>query len=92
MRTIGDFSMGEKKQVGVVTRYFHKIGVAAIMLEDTLNVGSKISIEGATTSFEMNVNSMQMDRAEIDSGSKGQEIAIKVAERVREKDIVYIIE
>ncbi len=84
--------MGEKKQVGVITRYFHKIGVAAIRLENTLNVGSRISIEGATTNFEMNVDSMQVDRAEIDSGSKGQEIAIKVANRVREKDIVFLME
>jgi hypothetical protein len=82
--------MGEKKQIGVITRYFHKIGVAAIMLEDTLNVGSKISIEGATTNFEMTVTSMQVDRAEIESGSEGQEIAIKVPERVREKDMVYL--
>jgi hypothetical protein len=84
--------MGEKKQIGVITRYFHKIGVAAIMLDDTLTVGSKISIEGATTNLEMEVSSMQVDRAEIESGTKGQEIAIKVADRVREKDIVYLVE
>ncbi len=84
--------MGEKKQVGVITRYFHKIGVAAIMLENTLNVGSRISIEGATTNLEMNVKSMQVDRTKIESGSNGQEIAIKVADRVREKDIVYLVE
>ena len=84
--------MGEKKQIGVITRYFHKIGVAAIMLEDTLNVRSKISIEGATTNLEMIVNSMQVDRANIETGAKGQEIAIKVSERVREKDIVYLVE
>ena len=84
--------MGEKKQIGVVTRYFHKIGVAAIMLEDALIVGSKIAIEGATTKFEMVVNSMQVDRAEIESGAKGQEIAIKVIDRVRENDVVYLME
>jgi len=80
------------KRVGVISRYFHKIGVAAIVLEDTLNVGSKIKIEGATTNFEMVVKSMQVDRAEIESGSKGQEIAIKVADRVRENDVVYLAE
>ena len=84
--------MGEKKQIGVITRYFHKISVAAIMLDETLKVGSKISIEGATTDFEMTVHSMQMDRKDIESGTKGQEIAIKVTERVREKDIVYLVE
>jgi selenocysteine-specific translation elongation factor len=80
------------KQVGVISRYFHKISVAAIILEDTLKVGDKIRIEGATTNFEMVVKSMQVDRAEIESGAKGQEIAIKVPDRVREKDIVYLVE
>ncbi|MFW9807912.1 MAG: translation elongation factor-like protein [Candidatus Thorarchaeota archaeon] len=83
--------MGDKR-VGIITRYFHKIGVAAIMLEDILNVGDKIKIEGATTNFEMEVKSMQIDRVDIDSGSEGQEIAIKVPDRVREKDIVYLID
>ena len=80
------------KRVGVISRYFHKIGVAAIILEDTLNVGSKIKIKGATTDFEMDIKSMQVDRTEIESGSKGQEIAIKVPDRVRENDVVYLLE
>ncbi len=83
--------MGEKK-IGTITRYFHKIGVAAIMLEDTLKVGSKIMITGATTNLEMTVTSMQVDRVNIDTGSKGQEIAIKVPDRVREKDTIYLLE
>ncbi len=84
--------MSEKKLVGVVTRYFAKINVAAIMLEDSLKVGNKISIEGTTTSFEQMVSSMQIDRADIEEGKAGQEIAIKVADRVREKDRVYLLE
>lgn len=83
--------MGEKK-VGVVSKYFHKIGVAAVLLEDTLTTGSKIKITGSTTDLEMTVDSMQMDRKEIESGSKGQEIAIKVPDRVREKDSVYLVD
>ncbi|MFW9887080.1 MAG: translation elongation factor-like protein [Candidatus Thorarchaeota archaeon] len=83
--------MGEKKQIGVITRYFHKIGVAAIMLEDTLKVGDTISIEGTTTNFEQEIASMQVDRKDITQGAKGQEIAIKVKDRVREKDAVYLL-
>jgi translation initiation factor IF-2 len=83
--------MGEKKQIGVITRYFHKIGVAAIMLEDTLKVGDKISIEGTTTSFEQEIASMQVNREDIKEGTKGQEIAIKVKDRVREKDAVFLV-
>jgi hypothetical protein len=83
--------MGEKKKVGVVTQYFGKIGVAAIMLEDELEVGSRISIVGHTTNFEQNVESMQVDRESIEKGKQGQEIAIKVIDRVRENDVVYVV-
>ncbi len=88
----GAFNMGEKKQIGIITRYFHKIGVAAIMLDHKISVGNKIRIEGATTDLEMTIRSMQIDREDIESGNKGQEIAIKVSDRVREKDIVYLVE
>lgn len=83
--------MGEKKQIGVITRYFHKIGVAAIMLEDTLKVGDKICIEGTTTNFEQEISSMQVDREDIQEGKKGQEIAIKVKDRVRDNDVVFLL-
>lgn len=81
--------MGEKKQIGVVTHYFSNINVAAIMLEGALSIGDKISIEGTTTDLKMEVKSMQVDRKDIEKGSKGQEIAIKVPDRVRENDVVY---
>lgn len=83
--------MGDKKKVGTITRYFHKIGVAAIMLEDTLKVGDEISIVGATTELEQKVASMQVDRVDIKEGKPGQEIAIKVKDRVREKDEVFLV-
>ncbi len=84
--------LSERKRIGKITRYFHKIGVAAIMLEDSLKVGTKIHIEGATTNFEQEVASMQVDRVEVEEGKSGQEIAIKVKDRVRENDIVYLAE
>jgi putative protease len=82
--------MGDKKKIGVVTRYFGKIGVAAIMLEETLKVGDTISIEGSTTDFQQTIHSMQIDRKDIDKAGPGQEIAIKVKERVRDNDKVFL--
>ena len=82
--------MGDNKQIGTVTRYFHKIGVAAIMLEDSLRVGDNIRIVGTTTSLKQTIHSMQIDRESIDEAKAGQEIAIKVIDRVRENDKVYI--
>ncbi len=83
--------LGDKKKIGTVTRYFGKIGVAAIMLEEPLKVGDTISIEGNTTNFQQTIDSMQIDRKDIKEASPGQEIAIKVADRVRDNDNVFLI-
>jgi len=80
------------KKIGEISRYFHNISVAAILLSDELNEGDRIHIRGATTDFEQTVRSMQIDRKPIEKGQKGQEIAIKVSERVREGDDVFLID
>ncbi|TFG11140.1 translation elongation factor-like protein [Candidatus Thorarchaeota archaeon] len=79
------------KEIGDVTNYFANIGVAAIMLTQKLKVGDKIKIEGATTDFEQEVDSMEYEREQIEEGNKGQEIAIKTKKRVREGDKVYLL-
>jgi len=82
----------KKKQVGTVTRFFDKISVAAIKLEQPLPVGNKITIEGPAGSLEQVVDSMQIDRKQIQQGTPGQEIAIKVTKAVHENDKVFVLE
>ena len=81
----------EKKRVGVVSHYYNKIGVAVVDLEDTLNLGDSISIEGKTTNLQQTVTSMQIEHEPVKTAGKGQSIGLKVNERVREGDIVYKI-
>jgi hypothetical protein len=81
----------KKKQVGVVTRFFSNIGVAAIKLEQPLRMGNKISIEGPAGTVEQAVDSMQIDRKPIQEGTPGQEIAIKVRSPVKENDKVFLL-
>ena len=83
--------MVEKKLVGKVTHYFTKIGVAVVELSDTLKIGDKISIEGATTNFEQEVESMQIEHKPVEEAKKGDSIGLKVKDRVREGDSVYKI-
>ncbi|MCD6248618.1 MAG: translation elongation factor-like protein [Hadesarchaea archaeon] len=79
----------EKKEVGRVTHYFTKIGVAVVELSDELKVGDKISIEGATTNFQQTVDSMQIEHKNIEVAKAGESIGLKVKDRVRENDKVY---
>ena len=80
------------KKVGVVDKFYSKISVALITLSDTLTVNDKIKIKGATTDFEQVVKSMQIEHESINSATKGQMIGLKVENRVRPQDEVFIVE
>ncbi|MGO9147529.1 MAG: translation elongation factor-like protein [Desulfomonilia bacterium] len=81
----------EKKLIGKVTHFFSKISVAGIQLSETLKVGDKISIEGATTNFEENIESMQIDNKVVPEAKAGDLIGIKVKDKTRVGDDVYLI-
>ncbi len=82
----------EKKLVGKVIHFFGKIGVAAIELSGTVKVGDTIAIEGATSSFEQTVDSMQIEKSSVQQAGTGESIGIKVKERVRPGDQVFVVE
>lgn len=82
---------GEKKLIGKVTHFFSKISVAGIKLDGTLKVGDKISIEGATTAFEENIDSMQIDNKSVTVANAGDLIGIKVKDKTRVGDNVYLV-
>lgn len=79
------------KKIGTITHYFDKISVGIIKLEDTLKVGDTVRFQGATTDFEQEISEMQHDHESIPEGEKGQEVGVKVDERVREGDEVYLV-
>jgi translation elongation factor EF-1alpha len=78
-----------EREVGVVSHYFGKVDVAGIDLTGDLAVGDTIRISGHTTEFTQTVDSMQIDHASVDTAGPGDQIGIKVADRVREGDTVY---
>src|SRR2546428_214716 len=80
----------ERKKVGEVFHFYGKIGVCAIRLTDgALAVGDTVAIQGPTSNLEQRVDSLQVEHAEVTRGEIGQEVGMKVRERVREKDFVY---
>ena len=83
----------KETKIGIVVKYFAKPEVAAIELtEGSLKAGDKVRFYGHTTDFEQTIDSMQIDRANVDKAEKGQSIGIKVSERVRTHDEVLLIE
>ncbi|MCW3130442.1 translation elongation factor-like protein [Methanophagales archaeon] len=83
--------MAEKKLIGKITHFFSKIGVAVVELSDDIRVGDRIRIEGATTSFDQVVESMEIENEKVESATVGQSIGLKVKDRVRLHDSVYKI-
>jgi putative protease len=80
----------EMEKVGEIIHYFSQINVAVVKTTDgELKVGDEIIIKGSTTDLEQKVESLQIDKENVDSISKGQEAGMKVEDRVREGDIVY---
>src|SRR5439155_26397284 len=80
----------ERKKVGEVFHFFGHIGVAGVKLTDgSLAVGDTVQIQGPTTNLEQPVDSLQIEHGTVANAAKGQEVGMKVRDRVREKDFVY---
>ena len=80
-----------KKEIGKITHFYSRINVAVAELTDELKVGSQIAIEGSSTSFEQTVSSMQIEKETIEVAKAGEMIGLKVADRVRPGDIIYLL-
>ncbi len=79
----------KEHEIGKVEHFFSNINVAAITLSGTLKVGDTIHIKGANTDFTEKITSMQIDRKDVHEAHAGDDIGVKVKERVREHDVVY---
>jgi len=81
----------EEKLVGKITHYYDKIQVAIVELFDDLKVGDNIHIKGHATDFNQQVASIQKDHQNVSSASKGDLIGMKVDQKVKEGDGIYLI-
>jgi putative protease len=79
-----------EEEIGRVTHYFGKIGVAAIELTaGSLAVGDRIRIKGHTSDFTEVVGSMQIDNQPVQHITAGQSAALKITQHARTHDTVY---
>jgi len=79
------------EQMGSIRHYYSKIGVAVIDLTAKIAVGDTIRVKGTTTDFQQKVESMQIEHANVQNANAGQSIGLRVADKVREGDLVYKI-
>jgi putative protease len=60
-----------------------------VELSAPIKKGDKILIRGGTTNVSQVVESMEIEHEQLNEAQAGQRIGLKVADRVRENDIVY---
>lgn len=83
----------EKVQLGKVTNYYKKPGVAEIKVEGTgFSVGDKLAFSGPTTGYaEIMVKEIVGDKGKITRAVKGAIVTVKTNFLVRENDKVYLV-
>ena len=69
--------------IGVVSNYFDHVGVAAVKLKTGLKKGDKIRVVGGNVDFEQTVESMQIQHKVVLEAKKGDDVGIKLKEKVR---------
>lgn len=84
--------MTKGTRAGEVIHFYNRINVAVIELMEDVALGDVLHFLGAHTDFRQPVKSMQIEHEEIEAGSAGQEVAIKVKQRVRVGDSVFLLE
>ena len=79
-----------EEEIGRITHYFPKIGVAVVEITaGSLKVGETIHIKGHTSDFTQAVESLQQENLPVPEVKKGVSAGMKVKEHVREGDRVY---
>ena len=90
-RTQPEHAKAAREEIGTVTKFFDKIGVAAIMLKGELSVGDIIEIGTEEDAIRQRVTSMQIDREDVNSAVSGAEVGIKIKYKVEAGSTVYKI-
>lgn len=75
--------------IGSVTHYFSHLSVAAVHLTAPLAVGDRVHIRGHTTDLVQEVSSLEVEHARVDRAAPGDDVALKVADHVRDHDLIF---
>ena len=88
----GNEAKRRKSILGRVVNYFPKIGVAQISVDNgSLREGDEIQLEGETTGFlRFSASGMRVGGAEAACAKKGDEVSLRVPEKVRKNDRLYV--
>ena len=91
--TFGSKATKKKEFVGLVQNYYPKKNVASVLMQSSgIKCSDELAITGPTTGIvNFSVNEMYVNDKILKKSSKGDLITIKVPEKVRKNDKVYVL-
>lgn len=79
-------------QIGKVTHYYDKIGVAVVeVVNQALKVGDTIKFSGHDNEFSQKVTSLQVEHKQVDQLAAGESGGLEVDQSVKEGDVLYLV-
>jgi len=83
--------MAEKEiEVATVEDYFSQVGVVALKVtSEGIQIGDVLHFKGHTTDLIQEISSMQINNEPVKEAKVGDDVGIKVNERIRVHDKVY---
>lgn len=91
----GSKATEKKVYAAKVVKYFSKLSVAEIQVEAAeIHTGAKLLFTGTTTGamYIDNVEEIRYDLKPVEQATKGQRVSIKVPDKVRPNDKVFVME
>ncbi len=76
-------------QIATVNHFFDHVSVAVLSLTETIRVGDTVHFLGHSTDFKQEVASLQIEHKDVDEAKPGDDVAMKVDQRVHSHDKVY---
>lgn len=79
-------------QIGRVTHYYDKIGVAVVeVYNQPLKVGDRIKVSGHDKEFTMDITSLQVEHNKVLSVDEGETCGVKIDTPVKPGDVLYLL-
>jgi hypothetical protein len=78
-------------RIGEVTHFYDRLSVAVLKLTEPIRVGDMLHLLGHHTDFRQKVESLQIEHQAVTEAGPGQDVAVKVAQKVYPGDKVFLI-
>ena len=81
-----------EQEIGKVTHYFDKAGVAVVKLSGDISTGDTLKFKKGDVEFTDVVESMQINHEPVISAKAGEEVAIKISQKAKEGTVLYKVD